>query len=194
MAFDHRSKHNLRFHQDMVKRRQHIRYQVVGAPRNPFEAAARNIVAQSACDVTNVCIAPVPEQAIETAERDLNYHDHDNDLCLSKESLEPETQFQSDENLMPMAPIEKRPRLECCDPDHDKMLNSEKTRAEPVDMLLMARQEIEEFDENASSDGLSVSSDRSSSSSVTENTEPDNIDCNNTVSVSNEYGFHHPLK
>jgi hypothetical protein len=52
MAFDHRSKHNLRFHQDMIKRRQYIRYQVVGAPRNPFEAAARNIVAQSVCDVS----------------------------------------------------------------------------------------------------------------------------------------------
>ena len=54
-----------------------------------------------------------------------------------------------------------------------------------VDLLLMERQEIEEVGGIVSSGGLSVtSSDRSSSSLVTENTEPDNISCNNTVSVS----------
>ena len=125
MAFDHRSKHNLYFHQDMVNGRQHIRCQLVAGPRNPFEAAARNIVAQSACDVTNVCIASVPDQAIGPAERDSNYHDHDNDHYLSTESLEPETQCQSNKNLMAMAPIEKRPRLECCNPDHNEILSSE---------------------------------------------------------------------
>ena len=56
MDFDHRSKHNLRFHQDMVKRCKHIRYEVVGAPRNPLEAAARRTVAQSTCVVTNACV------------------------------------------------------------------------------------------------------------------------------------------
>ena len=85
-----------------------------------------------------------------------------------------------------MAPIEKRPRLECCDRDQYKMLSGEKTRFAPVDLLLMERQEIEKVDGNVSSDGLSVSSDRSSSSLVTENTEPDNISYNNTVSVSNQ--------
>lgn len=133
MAFDHRNKHNLRFHQDMIKKREHIRYQVVGAPRNPFEAASQNTVAQSACDMTN--IVPVPDQAIEAAERDSNYHDHD--YCLSTESLEPEAECQSDENLMSMAPIEKRPRLDCCDRDQDKILSGEKTRFAPVDLFLM---------------------------------------------------------
>ena len=56
-----------------------------------------------------------------------------------------------------------------------------------VDLLLMERQEIEEVDGIVSSGGLSVtSSGRSSSSLVTENTEPDNISCNNTVSVSSQ--------
>ena len=56
-----------------------------------------------------------------------------------------------------------------------------------VDLLLMERQEIEEVDGIVSSGGLSVtSSDRSSSSLVTENTEPDKISCNNTVSVSSQ--------
>ena len=107
MAFDHRNKHNLRFYQDMIKKRKHIRYQVVGAPRNPFEAVSQNTVAQSAYDMTNICM--VPDQATEPAERDSNNRDHDNDYCLSTESFQPETQYQSDENLMSMAPIEKRP-------------------------------------------------------------------------------------
>ena len=184
MAFDHRNKHNLHFHQDMIKKCKHIRYQVVGAPRNPFEAASQNTVAQSTCDMTNICI--VPDQAIEPAERDSNCHDHDNDYCLSTESHEPETECQSDENLMSMAPIEKRPRLECCDCDQDKILSGEKTFP-PVDLLLiMESQEIEEVDGNVSSGSLSVSSDRSSSSLVTENTGPDNISCNNTLSVSSQ--------
>ena len=55
-----------------------------------------------------------------------------------------------------------------------------------VDLLLMERQEIEEVDGKVSSGGLSVSLDRSSSSLVTENTEADNISCNNTVSVSSQ--------
>ena len=76
MALDHRNKHNLCFHQDMIKKRKHIRYQVVGAPRNPFEAASHNTVAQSAYDMTNICI--VPDQTTEPAERDPNYHDRDN--------------------------------------------------------------------------------------------------------------------
>ena len=55
-----------------------------------------------------------------------------------------------------------------------------------VDLLLMECQEIEEVDGKVSSGGLSVSLDRSSSSLVTEYTEPDNISCNNTVSVSSQ--------
>ena len=82
-----RNKHILRFHQD-IKKRKHIRYQVVGAPINPFEAASQNTVAQSACDMTNICIVPVTDQAIEPAERDSNCHDHDNDYILSTETLE----------------------------------------------------------------------------------------------------------
>ena len=54
---------------------------------------------------------------------------------------------------------------ECCDRDQDKISSGEK----PVDLLLMEREEIEEVDGIVSSDGLSVSSDRSSSSHVTEN-------------------------
>ena len=45
----------MRFHQDMVKRRKR-RYEMVGAPRNPFEAAAEKTLAQSTrnANVTNV--------------------------------------------------------------------------------------------------------------------------------------------
>ena len=39
--FDHKSKHNSRFHNDLLKTRKHARFEMVGAPKNPFEAAAR---------------------------------------------------------------------------------------------------------------------------------------------------------
>lgn len=183
MTFEHRSKHNLRFHQEMVKRRKHIRYEVVGAPIKPFVATARtprsNVEQSAARDVTNACVAQ--DQGIELAERASN--DHENDRCLSSEKrLEPEeAQCQSNENLMPTATAAKRPRLEC----HD--------------VELMECQETDEFDGNVSSDALSDRNSRSSS--VKENAESDGIDSGSTVSestsdqslVSNEYGFY-PLK
>ena len=49
--FDHRNKHNSRFHNDLLKTRKHVRFEMVGAPKNPFEAAARkksNNTAESA--------------------------------------------------------------------------------------------------------------------------------------------------
>ena len=72
--------------------------------------------------------------------------------------LKPETKCQSIENLILMATIWKRPRLECCDHNQDKILTGEKTFS-PVDLLLMERQAIEEVDGNVSSGGSSVSSD-----------------------------------
>ena len=110
MDFDHRSKHNLRFHQDMVKRCKHIRYEVVGAPRNPLEAAARRTVAQSTCVVTNACVTQDEGKEKELAERASN--DHENDHCLSAERRL-QLESQSNENLMPTAMAGKRPRLEC---------------------------------------------------------------------------------
>ena len=40
MDFDYKNKHNLKFHQVLLRHRKSIRYNVVGAPKNPFEAAA----------------------------------------------------------------------------------------------------------------------------------------------------------
>ena len=40
MDFDCKNKHNLKFHQDLLRQRKSIRYNVVGAPNNSFEAAA----------------------------------------------------------------------------------------------------------------------------------------------------------
>ena len=39
MDFDYKKKHNLKFHQDLLRQHKSIRYNVVGAPKNPFEAA-----------------------------------------------------------------------------------------------------------------------------------------------------------
>ena len=39
MDFDYKKKHNLKFHQDLLAQRKSIRYCVVGAPKNSFEAA-----------------------------------------------------------------------------------------------------------------------------------------------------------
>ena len=40
MDFDYKKKHNLKFHQDLLRQRKSIRYNVVGAPKNPFEVSA----------------------------------------------------------------------------------------------------------------------------------------------------------
>ena len=40
MDFDYKKKHNLKFHQDLLRQRKSIRYNVVSAPKNPFEASA----------------------------------------------------------------------------------------------------------------------------------------------------------
>ena len=40
MDFDYKKKHNLKFYQDLLRQSKSIRYNVVGAPKNPFEAAA----------------------------------------------------------------------------------------------------------------------------------------------------------
>ena len=40
MDFYYKKKHNFMFHQDLLRQRKSIRYNVVGAPKNPFEAAA----------------------------------------------------------------------------------------------------------------------------------------------------------
>ena len=44
MDFDYKSKHNANFHNELLKKRKHIRFEMVGAPKNPFEAAARKKV------------------------------------------------------------------------------------------------------------------------------------------------------
>ena len=68
MDFDHRSKHNSRFHQDMLKSRKHIRYEVVGAPRNPFEAAAKRT---REAEETNACVTQnqVTDKSLQTVQR-----------------------------------------------------------------------------------------------------------------------------
>ena len=40
MDFDYKSKHNANFHNDLLKKCKQIRFEMVGAPKNPFEAAA----------------------------------------------------------------------------------------------------------------------------------------------------------
>ena len=40
MNFDYKKMHNLKFHQVLLRQRKSIRYNVVGAPKNPFETAA----------------------------------------------------------------------------------------------------------------------------------------------------------
>ena len=52
MDFDYKKKHNLKFHQDLLRQRKSIRYNVVGAPKNPFEASASK---SSKLSKTGVC-------------------------------------------------------------------------------------------------------------------------------------------
>ena len=52
MDFNYKNKHNLKFHQDLRRQRKSIRYNVVGAPKNLFEAAAGK---SSKLSKTGVC-------------------------------------------------------------------------------------------------------------------------------------------
>lgn len=108
MDFDHRSKHNSRFHQDMLKSRKHIRYEVVGAPRNPFEAAAKRT---REAEETNACVTQNPsnrQESADCAETGIS-DDHKNDQCLPtviEKQFVPE--MHRNENLT----AGKRPRLD----------------------------------------------------------------------------------
>ena len=44
MDFDYKSKQNANFHNELLYKRKHIRFEMVGAPKNPVEAAARKKV------------------------------------------------------------------------------------------------------------------------------------------------------
>ena len=58
MHFDYKNKHNLKFHQDLLRQCKSIRYNVVGAAKNPFEAAAGK---SSKLSKTGVCTeVPIP--------------------------------------------------------------------------------------------------------------------------------------
>ena len=61
MDFDYKNKHNLKFHNDWLRQRNSIRYNVVGAPKNPFETAAGK---SSKLSKTGVCIE-VPHTALQ---------------------------------------------------------------------------------------------------------------------------------
>ena len=52
MDFDYKKKDNLKFHQVLLRQRKSIRYNVVGARKNPFEAAAGK---SSKLSKTGVC-------------------------------------------------------------------------------------------------------------------------------------------
>lgn len=62
MDFDHKKKHNSRKHQNLLKQRKVIRYEVVGAPKNPFEAASRKALGVS----TNVTTQTPETGTVET--------------------------------------------------------------------------------------------------------------------------------
>ena len=61
MDFDYKKNHNLKFHQDLLRQRKSIRYNVVGAPKNPFEASAGE---SSMLSKTSVC-TEVPHTALQ---------------------------------------------------------------------------------------------------------------------------------
>ena len=61
MDFDYKKKDNLKFHQDLLRQRKSIRYNVVGARKNPFEAAAGK---SSKLSKTGVC-TEVPHTALQ---------------------------------------------------------------------------------------------------------------------------------
>ena len=57
----YKNKHNLKFHQDFLRQRKSIHYNVVGAQKNPFEAAAGK---SSKLSKTGVC-TEVPHTALQ---------------------------------------------------------------------------------------------------------------------------------
>ena len=59
MDFNYKNKHNLKFHQDLRRQRKSIRYNVVGAPKNLFEAAAGKSSKLSKTGVLCTCIVLV---------------------------------------------------------------------------------------------------------------------------------------
>ena len=58
---NYKNKHNLKFHQHLLRQRKSIRYNVVGAPKNPFEAAAGK---SSKLSKTGVC-TEVPHTVLQ---------------------------------------------------------------------------------------------------------------------------------
>ena len=62
MDFDHRSKHSAKFHQDLFKKRKHIRCEVVGAPKTPF-VAARKIQKSAETETDTVSVPPEQKEA-----------------------------------------------------------------------------------------------------------------------------------
>ena len=66
MDFDYKNqKHKLKFHQDLLRQRKSIRYNVVDAPNNPFEAAVGK---SSKLSKTGVC-TEVPHAALPDDEK-----------------------------------------------------------------------------------------------------------------------------
>ena len=62
MDFDHRSKHNTRFHEGLLKKREHIRYEEVGALKYPF-VAARKIQKPAETETDIVSVPPEKKEA-----------------------------------------------------------------------------------------------------------------------------------
>lgn len=48
MDFDYKKKHNLKFHQDLLRQRKSIRYNVVGAPKNPKNTGDAELLLRTA--------------------------------------------------------------------------------------------------------------------------------------------------
>jgi hypothetical protein len=178
MDFDYRSKHNSRFHQDMIKRRKHIRYEVVGAPRNPFDAAAaRKPLAQATSTITSEFAS---SSVTEGQSKELELHNVDD--CLSSEKgHESECSQDNDQNEIEllsdansMATANKRSGMEYqCD---------EETHSGPVELLSKDSQETGEFKGNVSTDGLLEG--KCGNLSVKQITEHGNSDSESTISES----------
>ena len=58
MDFDYKNKHDAKFHQALLKKRKSIRYTVVGAPKNPFEATRAS---SSKCSETEISMESTGE-------------------------------------------------------------------------------------------------------------------------------------
>ena len=62
MDFNLRSKHGSKLREDLLKKCKHIRYEVVGAPENPF-VAARKIQKLAETETDNVPVPPEQDEA-----------------------------------------------------------------------------------------------------------------------------------